>query len=60
MVTESMKLKNTSPWKESYDKPRQRIRKERDILATKISVVKAMVFLVVMYGCESRTAKKAE
>ena len=35
--------------------------KSRDItLPTKIRLVKAMVFPVVMYGCESRTAKKAE
>ena len=33
----------------------------RDItLPTKICLVKAMVFLVVMYGCESWTIKKAE
>ena len=33
----------------------------RDItLPTKVCLVKAMVFPVVMYGCESRTAKKAE
>ena len=30
------------------------------ILPTKVHVVKAMVFLVVMYGCESWTVKKAE
>ena len=35
--------------------------KSRDIaLATKVSLVKAMVFPVVMYGCESWTVKKAE
>ena len=35
--------------------------KSRDItLPTKVRLVKAMVFLVVMYGCESWTAKKAE
>ena len=35
--------------------------KSRDItLSTKIRLVKAMVFLVVMYGCESWTVKKAE
>ena len=35
--------------------------KSRDItLLTKFHLVKAMVFPVVMYGCESRTAKKAE
>ena len=37
------------------------ILKSRDItLSTKVRVVKAMVFLVVMYGCESWTIKKAE
>ena len=37
------------------------ILKSRDItLSTKVSLVKAMVFQVVMYGCESRTIKKAE
>ena len=35
--------------------------KSRDItLPTKVHVIKAMVFLVVMYGCESWTMKKAE
>ena len=35
--------------------------KSRDItLPTKVRLVKAMVFPVVMYGCESRTVKKAE
>ena len=35
--------------------------KSRDItLSTKIRLVKAMVFPVVMYGCESWTVKKAE
>ena len=35
--------------------------KDRDItLPTKVHLVKAMVFQVVMYGCESWTAKKAE
>ena len=37
------------------------ILKSRDItLSTKVRVVKAMVFPVVMYGCESWTIKKAE
>ena len=37
------------------------ILKSRDItLPTKVCLVKAMVFPVVMYGCESRTIKKAE
>ena len=37
------------------------ILKSRDItLPTKVHLVKAMVFLVIMYGCESWTIKKAE
>ena len=36
------------------------ILKSRDITLTKVCVVKAMVFPVVMYGCESWTIKKAE
>ena len=43
-----------------YDQSRQHI-KSRDItLLTKVSLVKAMVFPVVMYGCESWIIKKAE
>ena len=38
-----------------------RILKSRDItLPTKVCLVKAMVFPVIMYGCESLTIKKAE
>ena len=37
------------------------ILKSRDItLSTKVCLVKPLVFLVVMYGCESWTIKKAE
>ena len=47
-------------WKKSSDKSRQHI-KSRDInLLTNVHLVKAMVFPVVMYGCESWTIKKAE
>ena len=56
-----MKLKTLAPWKKSYDQPRQHILKNRDInLPTNVHLVKAMVFPVVMYGCESWTIKKAE
>ena len=49
-----------TPWKKTYDQPRQ-IFKSRDItLPTKIRLVKAVVFPVVMYGCESLTVRKAE
>ena len=49
-----------TPWKKIYDQPRS-ILNSRDItLPTKVHLVKAMVFPVVMYGCESWTVKKAE
>ena len=48
------------PWKKSYDKPRQCIKKQRHYFAAKIRLVKALVFPVVMYRCESWTIKKAE
>ena len=48
-----------APWKKSYDL--DSILKSRDItLPTKVRLVKAMVFPVVMYGCESWTIRKAE
>ena len=47
-------------WKKGYDQPRQHM-KSRDItLPKKVHLVKALVFPVVMYGCESWTIKKAE
>ena len=53
MVIAAMKLKYACSLKESCDQPRQHV-KERDItLPTKVHLVKAMVFPVVMYGCES-------
>ena len=47
-------------WKESYDQPRQHIESRDITLSTKVRLIKAMVFPVVMYGCESWTIKKAE
>ena len=49
-----------TPWKESYDQSRQHIKKQRHYFANKGPLVKAMVFPVVMYECESWTIKKAE
>ena len=46
--------------KESYEKPRQCIKKQRQHFADKVHIVKAMVFPAVMYGCECWTTKKAE
>ena len=49
-----------APWKKSYDQPKQHIKSRSITLPTKAHLVKAMVFPVVMYGCESCTIKKAE
>ena len=57
MVIAAMKLKDTCSLEENLDS----IFKSRDItLPTKVHLVKAMAFTVVMYGCESWTVKKAE
>ena len=48
-----IKKKTLASWKKSYE--------NRDItLPTKVHIVKAMVFPLVMYGCERGTIKKAE
>ena len=60
MVTAAMKLKDAYSLVEVM-KNLDSILKSRDItLPTKVHLVKAMVFPVVMYGCESWTIKKAE
>ena len=59
MVIAAMNLKDT-PWKEIYDQPRQHIKNQRHYFANKVCLVKAMVFPVVMHGCENWTIKKAE
>ena len=57
MVTAAMKLKDTYFLEEKLGS----VLKSRDIiLPTKVRLVKAMVFPVIMYGCESWTVKKAE
>ena len=56
----SHEIKTLAPQKTSYDQL-DNILKGRDItLPTKVHLLKAMVFPVVMYGCESWTIKKAE
>ena len=58
MVTAAMKLKDLG---RKVMTNLDSILKSRDItLPTKVRLVKAMVFPVVMYGCESWTIKKAE
>ena len=59
MVTAAMKLKDACSLEVMTNL--DSIFKSRDItLPTKVCLVKAMVFPVVMYGCESWTMKKAE
>ena len=60
MLTADMKLKGAFSSEEKLTNL-DRIFKSRDItLPTKVHLVKAMVFPVLMYGCESWTIKKAE
>ena len=59
MVTAAIKLKE-APWKKSYDKPRQYFKKQRYYFASKHLCSQIMVFLVVTYGCDIWTIKKAE
>ena len=49
-----------TPWKESYDQPRQHIKKQRHYFANKGPSSQGYGFPVVMYGYESWTIKKAE
>ena len=59
ITVEAMKYKDVC-WKKSYENL-DSILKSRDItLPTKVHIIKAMVFPVVMYECESWTIKKAE
>ena len=59
MMTAAMKWKDACFLKKNYDQ--LSILKSRDVtLPTKVHLVKAMVFPVVMYGCESWTIKKVE
>ena len=60
MVTAAMKLKDAYSLEGNMTNLHS-ISKSRDIiLSTKVHLVKAMVFPVVMYGCESWTVKKAK
>ena len=52
--------KTLALWKESYDKPKQCIKRQRHRFTNKGSYSQSMVSPVVMYGCESWTIKKAE
>ena len=61
MVSAAMKLKDDCSLEEKFMTNLDSILKSRDItFPTKVHLVKALVFPVVMYGCESWTIKKAE
>ena len=60
MVTAAMKLKDTCSLEESYDLPRQHIKKQRHYFANKGPPSQSYGFPVVMCGCKSWTIKKAE
>ena len=49
-----------APWKENYEKPRQYIKNGDITLPTKVRIVKAVAFTVVMYRYVSWTINKAE
>ena len=50
----------SAPWKKSYDKHTQHIKKQRHYFTDKVHIVKAMAFPLAMYGCERWIIKKAE
>ena len=60
MVIAIMKLKHATPWKKSYDQPCQHIKSRDIILPIKVHLIKAIVFPIVIYGCESWPIKKDE
>ena len=51
-----------APWKKNYDKPRQHVKNHRQYFATKVCLVKAMIFPVVKSRVDVRVGpkKKAE
>ena len=60
MVTAAIKLKTLAPGRKAMTNL-DSVLNSRDItLLKKVRIVKALVFSVVMYGCESWTIKKAE
>ena len=61
MVMAAMKLEDSCFLAGKLKQNVDSVLKSKDItLPTKVCIVKAMVFLVAMYGCESWTIKKAE
>ena len=60
MVTAAMELRHLLLGRKAMTKLNSILTSRNITLPTKVRLVKAMVFPVVMYGCESWTRKKAE
>ena len=56
----SHKIKTFAPWKNSKTNPDSILKSTDNTFPTKFHLVKDIVFLVVMYGCEIWTIKKAK
>ena len=56
----SHEIKTLIPWKKSYDKLRQNIKKKRHHFADKGPHSQSYGFSIAMYACKSWTVKKAE
>ena len=56
----SHEIKTVAPWKETMTNLDNLLKSRDLILPTKVHIVKAMVFPVIMYECESWTIKKVE
>ena len=54
MMRAAMKLKELAPQKKSNEKPRQYIKRQRHYFVYKGLYSQAMVFTIVMYGCDAR------
>ena len=57
---DSHEIQTPAPWKKSYDKPRQHIKKQRHYFANKGLYSQSYGFSSSHYGCESWTIKKAQ
>ena len=60
MVTAAVELRHLLLGRKAMTNLHSLLKSRDIILPTKVDLVKAMVFPVVMYGCESWTIKKAE
>ena len=60
MMTTAMKLKDACSLEEKLTNLDSILKSREVTLLTKVCIVKAMIFPVVQYGCESWTIKKAE